>query len=57
MTRLLLATILAVTTVLMSGRGNCDTGHEPATEGNYRQDMRDFVQGISAQLVVVYYDK
>ncbi len=48
MKRVLLVTILAITTVLMSGRGNCDTGHEPATERNYRQDMRDFVQGISA---------
>lgn len=44
MKRLLLATILVITTVLMS---NCATGHEPAAERNYRQDMRDFVQGIS----------
>jgi len=48
MKRLLPVTILAITTVLMSGRGNCGTGHEPATERNYRQDMRNFVQGISA---------
>ena len=48
MKRVLLVTILAITTVLMSGRGDCSTEHEPATEGNYRQDMRDFVQGISA---------
>ena len=47
MKRLLSATILAITTVLMLGRSNCATGHEPATERNYRQDMRDFVQGIS----------
>jgi len=47
MKRLLLATILAITTVLMLGRSNCATGHEPATERNYRQDMRDFVEGIS----------
>lgn len=48
MKRLLLITILAITTVLMWGRGNGDTGHEPAAERNYRQDMRDFVQDISA---------
>jgi len=48
MKRLLPVTILAITTVLMSGRGNCGTGREPATERNYRQDMRNFVQGISA---------
>jgi len=47
MTGLLLVTILAITTVLISARGDCSTGHEPATERNYRQDMRDFVQGIS----------
>ena len=40
-------TILAITSVLMLGRSNCSTGHEPAIEKNYRQDMRDFVQGIS----------
>jgi len=47
MTRLLLVTILAITTVLMSGRDDGSTDHEPATERDYRQDMRDFVQGIS----------
>jgi len=47
MKRLLLAAILAITTVLMLGRSNCATGHEPAIERNYRQDIRDFVQGIS----------
>ncbi len=47
MKRLLLVTILAIATVLMSGRGDCSTEHEPVTERNYRQDMRDFVQGIS----------
>ena len=47
MTGLLSVTILAITTVLMSGRGDCSTDHEPATERSYRQDMRDFVQGIS----------
>lgn len=48
MKRVLLVTILTIATVLMSGRGNSDTGHEPATERNYRQDMRDFVQAIRA---------
>lgn len=47
MTKLLLVTVLAIATVLMSGRGDCSTEHEPATGRNYRQDMRDFVQGIS----------
>ncbi|MEE9192555.1 MAG: endo alpha-1,4 polygalactosaminidase [Candidatus Aerophobetes bacterium] len=47
MTRLLLVTILGITIVLISARSDCSTGHEPATERNYRQDMRDFVQGIS----------
>jgi len=48
MKRLLLMTILAITTVLMLGRANYVTGHESAAKRNYRQDMRDFVQGISA---------
>ena len=48
MKRLLLMTILAITTVLMLGKANYVTGHESAAKRNYRQDMRDFVQGISA---------
>ncbi len=48
MKRLLLMTILAITTILMLGRANYVTGHESAAKRNYRQDMRDFVQGISA---------
>jgi len=42
MKRLLLLTILVITIILMSGCGN------HTTERNYRQDMRVFVQGISA---------
>ena len=46
MSRLLLVTILVMRTGLMSG---CDTNDgEPLPERDYRQDMRDFVQDISA---------
>ena len=48
MKRLLLMTILATTAILMLGKANYVTGHESAAKRNYRQDMRDFVQGISA---------
>ncbi len=48
MKRPLLVTILVAAAVLISARGDCSTDHESATERNYRQDMRDFVQGISA---------
>lgn len=48
MKRLLVVTALVIITVLMLGCVNYDTDREPATERNYRQDMRDFVQGISA---------
>jgi len=48
MKRPLLVTILVAATVLMSSWGNCGAGHESATERNYRQDMRDFIQGIRA---------
>jgi len=48
MKRLLLVTILVITTVLMSGCGSYGTDHELDTERNYRQHMRDFVQDISA---------
>jgi len=48
MKRPLLVTILVAATVLMSRWGNCGAGHESATERNYRQDMRDFIQGIRA---------
>lgn len=47
MKRLLLVTTLVITTVLMSGCVNHGTDHESATERNYQQDMRDFVQRIS----------
>ena len=44
MKRFLLLVILVISTILISG---C-TNHEPTDGRNYRQDMRDFVQGISA---------
>ena len=48
MKRLFLITILVTATVLMWGCGSYGSDHEPDTERNYRQRMRDFVQGISA---------
>ncbi|GAJ02123.1 unnamed protein product, partial [marine sediment metagenome] len=39
---------LAIAAILMLGKANYVTGHESAAKRNYRQDMRDFVQGISA---------
>jgi len=44
MKRLLLVIILIIITVLILECGN----NEPTAERDYRQDMRDFVQGISA---------
>ncbi len=43
-----MVTTLVITTALMSGCSNRDAEYEPTTERDYRQDMRDFVQGISA---------
>ncbi len=37
-----------ITAVLMSGCANQGVEREPTLERDYRQDMRDFVQGISA---------
>ena len=39
---------MVITTVVMSGCAAHSTDREPTTERGYRQDMRDFVQGISA---------
>lgn len=48
MKKLLLMAFLVITIILMSRCDNNDTDQEQTTERNYRQDMRDFVQGISA---------
>ena len=47
MKSLLSLIILVIATVLISGSSSRASGYEPAAERNYRQDMRDFVQGIS----------
>jgi len=42
-----LVIMMVITTVLVSGCLNDNTNHEPTTSRDYRQDMRDFVKGIS----------
>ena len=42
-----LVIIMVITAVLVSGCLSDNTNHEPTTSRDYRQDMRDFVKGIS----------
>ena len=48
MVKKLWVTVLVVATVSISGCINNNTDHEISATRNYKQDMRDFVQGLSA---------
>jgi len=39
---------MAIMAILISGCADKGTNHNPSSDRDYRQDMRDFVQGISA---------